>query len=64
MIVDAASSGRVALQNLLEDFANRLNGAVDFWTIVCLGAFPSGRGAFLSKKSQELCEVLRKSPTG
>jgi len=57
MRVDNESADRQVLQRLLADFANRLNGAIDFWTIVCLGTMPIDRRSFLLDKSQQLCSV-------
>jgi hypothetical protein len=49
---------RVALQRLLGDFADRLNGAIDFWTVVCLGTMPIDRRNFLLEKSKKLRAAL------
>jgi len=46
------------LQMLLGDFANRLNGAVDFWPVVCLAKMPLDRRSFLLEKSQQMQSVL------
>ena len=46
---------RIVIDRLLSELGRRLDGAVDFWTVICLeGAVPE-RDAFLQKN----CDILR-----
>jgi hypothetical protein len=46
---------RTVLDRLLTKLAGSLDGAVDFWTLVCLGPLPTDRRGFLL----EHCELTR-----
>jgi hypothetical protein len=48
---------RLVLDRLLTQLAGRLDGAIDFWTLVCLGNFPDGKG-FLLKNSEALRSLV------
>jgi methyl-accepting chemotaxis protein len=45
---------RLVLDRLLTKIAGSLDGAVDFWTLVCLGEFPIDRRRFLAEKTETL----------
>jgi hypothetical protein len=51
----ASPEQRLVLDHLLTKIAGSLDGAVDFWTLVCLGEFSIDRRRFLVEKT----EVLR-----
>jgi hypothetical protein len=58
MHVNTETADRLAVQRLLADLANRLNGPVDFWTVEGLGTMPIDRRGFLVDKSQQLQSVV------
>src|SRR6266852_4072938 len=45
---------RIVLDCLLSRLAGSLDGAVDFWTVVCVGQFPPGPRAFILQRSETL----------
>jgi hypothetical protein len=58
MQIDTETKNRIVVDRLASDFAARLNGAIDFWTAVCLGSMPIDRKDFLREKSVELQSLL------
>src|SRR5947209_20624262 len=51
---NATSNDRVVIERLLEEIAGRVDGAIDFWTLVCLGQLMPERHGFLLKH----CDIL------
>jgi hypothetical protein len=58
MTKDFSSEDRVVLDWLLTEIATRLDGAIDFWTLVCLDKFPFDRRGFLRKHGEILRSFL------
>ncbi len=46
--------GRATLERLLSQLAGRLDGAVDMWTLVCLGDIAIDRRAFIERHAAEM----------
>jgi len=44
---DLSPNDRTVLDRLLTSLARRLDGAIDMWTVVCLGSLPTDRRGFL-----------------
>jgi hypothetical protein len=58
MSIDTASADRIVLERLLTAFGSRLDGAVDFWTLVAIGhCVPDSRG-FLLEHADRLRSLL------
>jgi hypothetical protein len=53
-----AADERIVLDRMLSESARRLDGAVDFWTIVCLSPNVPQRQEFLRKNLDELRALL------
>ncbi len=59
MLVDAETRNRIFLEGLVADFATRLNGAIDTWTLVCLGSIPHPNcRSFLINNADQLRSTL------
>jgi hypothetical protein len=54
MQINAETKDRIVAERLLSDLATRLNGAIDFWTVVCLGPMPVDRRSFLLENTDRL----------
>jgi hypothetical protein len=49
---------RTTLDQALGHLSGRLNGAIDFWTLVCLGQFPPDPQGFIRKYGAELAAAV------
>lgn len=49
MTMTLSPAQRADLERSLSEVARRIDGAIDFWPLVCLGSFPTDRRGFLSK---------------
>lgn len=51
---DLSPEDRLVLDRLLTQLAGRLDGAIDFWTLVCLGHFPPDPREFILKNGDTM----------
>jgi hypothetical protein len=54
MQINDETKNRIVVERLLGDLATRLNGAIDTWTLVCLGPMPVDRRGFLLENADRL----------
>lgn len=58
MKTELSPDNRLVLDRLLSKLAGSFDGALDFWTVVCVGSFTGDRRGFLMEKAELLHALL------